>query len=91
MIICIWENSASWDEYAKPYLLNTEKLTNQKLKSILETASNDDILFSYDELKGLTCDKENNWLPKIKEDVQQSIVYPPQTVNKLLTIGFEGY
>jgi hypothetical protein len=35
MIICITENSTEWVYFGQPYLIETSKLSNEKLKAIL--------------------------------------------------------
>ena len=91
MIICITENSHSWDRFGEPYLVDTNLLIEgTAIKEFLESCILPSITVNINDVNLVIPDSyECCWSHIVYEDIQQAIVQPPQMVDKLLNVVFE--
>lgn len=91
MIICIVENSHTWDAFGSPCLIDTSKLTKEYLRAYLESWNSDEPIYidNTHPLGGIHEFYSYSFASKYSEDIQQAIVEPPQMVDKLISIVFE--
>ena len=81
MIICITENSHSWDKFGEPYLVDTNLLIEgTTIKEFLESCTISSVAVDMNDCNLVTYEYK---------EIQQAIVEPPQKVDKLLSIVFE--
>lgn len=91
MIICITENSHSWDTFGEPYLIDTNLLIEgTTIKEFLESCTLSSVAVDINDCNLVIPDSyEYCWGHIVYEEIQQAIVQPPQKVDKLLSIVFE--